>query len=585
MSRRLLPLCLILLLAALGYARPAQAAKSDSDAGRLMAQAMKDFSANRFLKAEAGLKTAGAVCRSGSCSNATIAKMWGYLGVVYASGLEDAERGTACFLQMLTLDPKEVPDQRFSDEASAAAFEAALSTVKAEKERIQAEKQRRIDEAEAEKKRVQAAQQARVLEHQARLAELKRQKLQAEQRKAEEERLEAQHQAEELAALREAERKERCDVEQVISLEDAGWVEQAQGFPIPLFVKLPELPSDTMKVAKVSVDYFEPGSDEAKQMALRPMAGGYGGYLPCAASSQLGELRYVIRVTNECGTNVGSAGSDEEPRRIKLKPAIDYSQPHLPDELPPETCLRGKSGMTCEFDDDCPGEGAVCDAGSCTPPRPKIPQSRRIEIRRNRISLSGLMEFAPISSGAACAPDALKDGVYSCFRDDGSQLEDDPQSPGSFSTLGVGSLHVSLGYDRVLGSRWLVGGRAGLTFLGHPERRDGEAVQPVHLLARGAVYFGNEPFASARARAYAAVSFGLGESAGRVDGVSVRSQARGLEAVRVWQKGGNLFAGAGFGLEIPVSDNGAILGELGARQYFPTSLTAFGPSLGYVHGL
>ncbi len=585
MSRRSLRFCLVILFATFSQLPLGRAADADVDAGRLMTQAMKDFSANRFLKAEAGLKTAGAVCRSGSCSNGTIAKMWGYLGVVYASGLEDAERGSACFLQMLTLDPSRVPDERFSDEATLAAFKTALSAVEAEKASAEAAKQQRIAAAQAEKQRVEEAQQARVKEHQARLAELKRQKLQAEQREAEEDRLEAQHQAEELAALREAERKQRCDVEELMSLEDAGWVEQALGFPIPLFVKVPKLPSDTMKVAKVSVDYFEPGSDQARHMTLKPMAGGYGGYLPCAASSKPGQLRYVIRVVNDCGTEIGSAGSDEEPRSIKLKPAVDYSQPHLPNELPPETCTRGEQRMTCEFDDDCPGEGAVCAAGACTAPRPKIPQRERIEIRRNRISVTGLMEFAPISSAAACSPSALSGGQYSCFREDGSQLEDNPQSPGSFSTLGVGSLHLSLGYDRVLGSRWLVGGRAGLTLLGHPERRDGERVQPVHLLARGAVYFGNEPFASARTRLYAALSFGLAESAGRVDGVSVRSQERGLEAVRVWQKGGNLFAGAGLGLEIPISDNGAITGELGARQYFPTSLTAFGPSLGYVHGL
>ncbi|MCA9630477.1 MAG: hypothetical protein KC766_22555 [Myxococcales bacterium] len=575
--------CVFLLL--LSVARPSLAADSNQEAKRHIQAAMKDFQQNRFLKAEGRLKTAGAVCRSGDCSKPTLVALWGYLGIVYASGLEDPEAAGACFQQMLLLDPDAKPDERFSDESVRKSFEAAADAALAEQRAAEeAKRQKALEEAE-KAKRIAEAQKRRIEEHKQRLAELKQQKLEEAERRAEEERLEKQRQAEEIAAVKEEDRRLRCDVEEPLSLQDAGWVEQAQGFQVPLFLKVPKLPSDTMKIKRVVVEYSAPGAEASRSLELKPLRGGYGGYLPCDASLKAGELSYQIKVINTCDTMIGSAGTAAEPRRIKIKPAIDFAQPHLPGELPPETCASQSSSLTCEFDDDCPGEGARCEAGSCTAAQPKIPPKKRIDIRRNRVSFEASLDFAPISSEAACAPSSVSDGRYSCFRTDDSELEQDPQAPGSFSTLGVGSLRLSLGYDRVLGERWLVGARGGLTLLGHPERADGKSVLPVHFAARGAVYFGNEPFAQARVRAYAAISAGLADSAGRVDGVSVRSDARGLETVRVWQKGGSLFAGAGFGLEIPLFGAGAIYGELGARQYFPTSLTAFGPTLGYVHGL
>lgn len=583
---RLLPclwLCLLLVLSSL--ARPALAANSDPEAKRHIQAAMKDFQKNRFLKAEGRLKTAGAVCRSGDCSKPTLVAIWSYLGVVYASGLEDPNAATACFEQMLLLDKAAKPDERFTDDSVQKAFDAAAESVLAEERAAEEAKKKREADALAQQKRVEEAQKQRIAQHKKRLAELKQQKLEEAERKAEEERLEKERNAAEIRAVEEEDRRLRCDVEEPLSLQDAGWVEQAQGFQVPLFLKVPKLPSETMKVKRVVVEYTAPGSDGTQSIELKPMQGGYGGYLPCEASLKPGELHYQIKVINDCDTLIGGAGSDTEPRRIKLKPATDYAQPHLPGQLPPEACAKEDSSLTCELDDDCPGEGARCVEGSCTAPQPKIAPTRRISILRNRLSFEAGLDFAPISSDAACAPSSVSDGQYSCFRADGRELERDPEAPGSFSTVGVGSLRLSLGYDRVFGDRWLVGARGGLTLLGHPERADGKSVLPVHLAVRGAVYFGNEPFAEARVRTYAAISAGLGDSAGRVDGVSVRSDAQGLEAVRVWQKGGSLFAGAGVGLEIPLSRAGAIYGELGLRQYFPTSLTAFGPTLGYVHGL
>lgn len=572
------------VLALLTITHSSLAATSNEEATKHVQAAMKDFKANRFLKAEGRLKTAGAVCRSGACSEATLVTIWSYLGIVYASGLEDPEAASACFQQMLLLDPEAKPDERFMDESVRKAFEAADAAL-AEQRAAEEAKRKKAEAVAAEKQRIEEAQRKRIEEHKKRLAELKREKLEEAERQAAEERLEQERQAEEIRAIKEEDRRLRCDVEEPLTLMDAGWVEQAQGFQIPLFLKVPKLPSDTMKVKRVVVEYSAPGSDAPRSIELEPMGAGYGGYLPCDASLKAGELTYQIKVINTCDSLIGSAGTDADPRRIKLKPAIDFAQPHLPGELPPETCAREKSALTCEFDDDCPGEGARCVEGACTAAQPKIPPTRRISILRNRLSFEASMDFAPISSDAACAPSSVGDGQYSCFRADDSELEQDPLAPGSFSTVGVGSLRLSLGYDRVLGDRWLVGARGGLTLLGHPERADGKSVLPVHLALRGAVYFGNEPFAQTRVRAYAAISAGLANSAGRVDGVSVRSDTQGLEAVRVWQKGGSLFAGAGLGLEIPLSQAGSIYGELGIRQYFPTSLTAFGPTLGYVHGL
>ncbi len=567
----------LLFLASLTFAASALGAATDAEVAELRRVAIADLKGDDPLKAEARLKTAIAACRSGECSSPIEAAVWGMLGVVYARGLEDAESASVAFQEMLRLHPDATPDAALTNAAVTRALEAAR-TARAE------EATRRLEQEAERRRAVEEAQNARIAEHQARLKELRRKQLKQEELRREVERLEQEQRQAEQAALEEEERQLRCDMSAPLTLADAGWIEQALSFPLPIFIPTPELPSETMSVGEVKVEYRAPG-EAPRTLKLRPMSGGYGALLPCEASKRAGELTYVISVYNSCGTLLGSAGTAEAPRRVELKSAVDFKQPHLPGELPPKSCIKGEPLLTCEFDDDCPGVGGRCDEGMCVNDPPKITESVRASIRRSRLSLSAALDVAPISSDAACARSSVAEGQYSCFVDGEFELDADPLAPGSFNSVGLGALRVSLGYDHVLGERWTLGVRAGATLLGHPSRKDGVGVLPFHADARFAAYLGEAPFAHQRVRALVFLNGGLAESAGRIDGVSVRSRSLGDREVSVWQKGGNLFAGGGVGLELPIVGHGAISLDLSARRYFIKPLTAFGPTLGYIHSL
>ncbi|MBX3182324.1 MAG: hypothetical protein KIT72_09265 [Polyangiaceae bacterium] len=568
---------LLSLSAWLACTAPALGAASDAEVSELRRVATSDLKQGDPLKAESRLKTAIATCRSGDCSPHEEAAVWGTLGIVYASSLDDQESASAAFQEMLRLHPDSKPDKSLTDGAVTRAFEAALQA-------REEEAARRREQEAARRKRVEEAQAARIAEHQARLKDLRRQRLKQEELRREEERLEQEQIRAEQAALEEEERQLRCDVEAPLLLPDAGWVEQALSYPVPLFIPAPELTSETMTVGEVKVEYRAPG-EAPRTLQLKPMSGGYGALLPCEASKRAGELTYVISVYNGCGNLIGSAGTEGAPRRVELKSAVDFKQPHLPGELPPKSCVKGEPILTCEFDDDCPGVGGRCDEGVCINDPPKITQAVRASVRRSRLSLSASLDVAPISSDAACATSSVDEGQYSCFVDGEAELDADPLAPGSFNSAGLGALRVSLGYDHVLGDRWTLGARGGVTLLGHPSRSDGKRVLPFHLDARFAAYLGEAPFARQRVRALIFLNGGLAESAGRIDGVTVRSRTLGERDVSVWQKGGSLFAGGGVGLELPIAGHGGISLDLSARRYFIKPLTAFGPTLGYVHSL
>ena len=94
-------LVLVLLLCA----APVHAAPNDAQAERLADAARKDFEAEQFKQAAAGLEKALKLCKRG-CDKPVRARLHRDLGVVYITGLRDRKRGGEQFSKALDLDSR-----------------------------------------------------------------------------------------------------------------------------------------------------------------------------------------------------------------------------------------------------------------------------------------------------------------------------------------------------------------------------------------------------------------------------------------------------------------------------------------------
>jgi hypothetical protein len=545
-------LAVIVLLASLCLPRAAGAEPGDDAAKKLVKQAMsEDYLGTDFRSAEARLKQAADTCVKQGCKPGIHASVYRYLAVVYAVGLNDQRGAVEAFLNMLDLDERVKPDPDLATPEVEKAYKAALKQHETDKKRESA--------AAAEQKK-QADDQKRRTE-------------------------------EEASQLKEEARKKKCEIDKLLVLIEKPWTEQAIGYPIPVFVKVPALP-ETQKIGKVEVEYTSTGAGDRGTLQLKPHKDGYAGLIPCAAVRAQGEITYHTTVYNDCGNSVAAGGNPDEPHTVVLKEALSGQQPRLPGEVPPEVCAdaapAADTAASCESDDECPGSRS-CVAGKCqkkVATGGKVAAAGAIALRKNRLGLFISPDLAVVSGDAVCTVASREDGQYSCFLDNLEEYNGQPSAAngGTFSTLAPGTLRLSLAYERVLGTKMTFGARAGLTLLGHPTRSDDKSMLPFHVEARLAYHFASSPFEHRRARPFAALGAGLADAAGRVGAVQVRD-SNGQKSLVVFQKGGSLFAGLAGGIELPVSDSGAIVAELGVRQYFPTPLTTFAPALGYLHSL
>ncbi|MEZ4228957.1 MAG: hypothetical protein R3B89_07330 [Polyangiaceae bacterium] len=374
----------------------------------------------------------------------------------------------------------------------------------------------------------------------------------------------------------------------VAVLEEKPWAEQVVGTPVPVYVTLPE----GVTANKVVTRYRAPGSKSWKEVTLRSTGEGYGGYIPCTAVGKPGEVLYFTTAFDENLDRVASAGSAAEPRRVVLKASIDGRQPALPGTTPPDACpSQVDNRLSCEIDDDCPGDQA-CKDTYCVPAEDAYEPTADDLAVKNWLSLAYSPDLSIVqSTDDACSPNAQKDGTLSCFFSNG-QYTGTPIVDGKSNSLkggvGYGSMRVMVGYDRLIGQRFLAGLRLGFAFLGHPEREDGKKFNPFHAELRFAFHFANEPFTHAGVRPYVFFGGGMADEVARITTPVRQDNGNGQPEtlnVDAYQLGGGFFAGAGLGMQYAVEKNLAMVIELGVRQMFPDSATVIAPSLGLAYGL
>lgn len=369
-------------------------------------------------------------------------------------------------------------------------------------------------------------------------------------------------------------------------LTEDPWKEQAVLHSIPVYVELPE----GLEASSVTVRYRTPGSEDWKETRLKAHREGWGGYIPCTETQRPGKLSYFVTAFDGNLDRIASSGSAGSPNVVELKESISSRQPALPDEVPPSPCPRPVDALSCDVDDDCPGT-QVCQALSCVDAseRPAAPGDAR---KSNWFSLSFSPDLMVVdSTDDACSPAAQDSGKLSCFFSGGVPYVGQPIESGNTNTVqggvGIGSMRVMLGYDRLLGTRMTAGLRLGLAFLGHPSRPDGKSFLPVHAEGRFAFFFSNDPFVATGVRPYAYANLGAAQASARVN--TTVSEDRGGEIenykLDVYQTGGPFFGGAGLGIHYAVSTDLAMVVEVAGRALLPEFAVVIAPTLGFTYGL
>jgi hypothetical protein len=375
-------------------------------------------------------------------------------------------------------------------------------------------------------------------------------------------------------------------------LEERPWSQQATFHPVPVFVEAPA----GVKVSRVVVRYKGPADDDWRELAIAKHKNGYGGFIPCAAVEKKGELVYYVTAFDSNLDRVASAGSADEPRKVKLTSAISGRQPSLPGGVPPEACPRPVQGLSCETNDDCPG-AKTCVQLSCVDEssleKPEAEEKPDTTPRkRNWLSLAFSPDLTVLSNVSdACSAAAQQDETMSCFFKGDVQYTGTPVQ-GNGNTMkggvGLGSMRVLAGYDRLIGTSVTLGTRLGFAFNGAPKGNGGKTFIPVHAEARGAYWLGSDPFARAGVRPYVVANAGLADTTAKLSTEVLEDNGSGGFSkfkLEVYKTAGPYFAGAGIGVQYAVSPEAAMVIEVAGRALFPDFAPVIAPSLGFAYGL
>ncbi len=366
---------------------------------------------------------------------------------------------------------------------------------------------------------------------------------------------------------------------------------------LPIYAELPP----GLDPPKVIVRFNAPSVQRWKTVQLRKMASGWGGEIACTdVGDSVGDLKYFIQAIDENGV-VASSGRLLEPHVVRIVQSLEGDAPHLPGQPPPAPCAAktdcppGFPGChaeaektSCVSDDEC-SPGQACRSGLCEDTGEPVPEVDA-PFKRNWVSVAFQADLLLVPA----QNDACAGGTgYTCFDSSGNYDARYIPLPGADDIVTGGAamatMRVLLGYDRVFGQNVTAGARAGFAFNGGPQRPGGAAFLPVHAEARGAYWFGHNPFGRSGFRFFGFAGVGMAEVDASVAVDTFKSSAAvkagSSDNWSAWKKTGQGFAEVGPGVMYAVTPNSGVLVEAKAMAMFPTSAFGIGVQLGYSLGL
>jgi hypothetical protein len=413
---------------------------------------------------------------------------------------------------------------------------------------------------------------------------------------------------------------------QKLPASDLGHVpvlEQKINTPVPIFVK------QSKDFFSVTLNY-KPYGESWKKLDLMPMAGGFGGEIPCKDTAVLGTIEYYIVANDKEGDLLGSAGSKKETYKLNIMNSISGKAPSLPGKSAPEQCHAmdvcppgidlpecQKTGLgygsKCTGPGQCnKGDHLACIEGTCQPGEeedssdgPSGPH------KKNWLSLGVSLDVALVTGSDLCSESNYQSGNYTCFKGNDETYVGQPQTGKGGDLAGfaqLGTIRILAGYDREIVNNLLIGTRLGFAFRGGPQPLGGKAFMPFHAELRGTYFLGKEVLSRKGVRPFVYLAGGLAQvdakipdvlvpdDCGRitadkadnvpspVDSLTCVPSTNGAIKVDAWKKLGTGFAAVGLGAVYAVSANTGLSFDLKFATFFGTSGFAVSPTLGIVQG-
>ena len=253
-------------------------------------------------------------------------------------------------------------------------------------------------------------------------------------------------------------------------------------------------------------------------------------------------------------------------------------------ESPKPSDDEAKADEEKEAPEKAPAAADAEPAADAPPPEPASPK-----VYRNWLSLAIEQDLVYHST----TPNACSGGdAYKCYDGNGAPWPPIVNAvPGGNQVnggLASGPWRILAGYDRVIGSRFTLGARAGAMVAGKATIVKGDrAVMIFHGEARAALWLGHDPFAAAGLRPYVFLSGGVAEADSMV---LVEYSTQGcpncaLNKVNAWKRSGPEFVGAGAGAQLAITPRMGPTLEARYMQFLNPSVPVIGVQLGYAFGL
>lgn len=366
--------------------------------------------------------------------------------------------------------------------------------------------------------------------------------------------------------------------------------------PVPLSVELPAELSFSAK--RVLVHYRLWGNPDWTTIELRRRGEKHEGAIPCLeVSTVTGDLRYYVRVHDERGRVIATAGSLARPFIVAIKHETQLAEEgktasHAAKCPDPADCPRGLPGcpseeviaIRCETDGDCVN-GMTCGfTGYC----------ERTTRRLSWISLGISQEFGVISTTGICSTYPQENDGIACYRSDGVQYNGNQVLTNEPPAGGIGQTRIVVGFEQLVSNNARIGVRIAGAFAGSgPTPRNGTGFFPLLLSARASYFFGDDPFGKRRIRPFAALFAGGGmvdiHTYAHVREDPSRPALQGRndlhQRLEVYKRAGDGFVGGAIGAQWALRGGFVITGELSVMQLFPFSAFVMTPQIGAELGL